>query len=80
MRPGTRVGDGADAVTCAFVACDAAVRCCLPGGCITQRFGKLNTVAQDEVRCGARKLAGEKHARTNRDPALIKRTRKRLVP
>ena len=32
----------------------------------------------DPVKPGARKLAGTKPARTNRDPALIKRSRKAL--
>lgn len=69
--------------TCAFLPCDQVTECCLPGGCITKRFGKMggkNAATQDTLRDNAPALNGTKPGRTNRDPALIKRKRKPLQP
>lgn len=64
-------------MTCAFAPCQAAVACALEGGCVALRFPK-RVAHGDDLKKGSRKLAGDKPARTNRDPALIKRRRKPL--
>lgn len=64
-------------MTCAFASCVEATSCGMAGGCVERRFGRAPTrEVQHELRQDARALAGTKPARTNSDPALIKRTRK----
>ncbi len=65
--------------TCAFVGCYEVEQCPLVGGCVMQRFPAPAPRVSD-IKDGARALAGIKPARTNRDPALIKRRRKALTP
>lgn len=63
-------------MTCAFAACGDVDACALEGGCVTTRFAHVPTYARAEtLKKGARALAGTKPARTNRDPAVIARSR-----
>jgi hypothetical protein len=64
--------------TCAFLPCAEVTRCCLPGGCVTQRFGPQPVKAQSELRADARALNGTKPARPRRDPVWVPRKRKAL--
>jgi hypothetical protein len=64
-------------MTCAFVGCDETDTCAMVGGCVRTRFAAVDPNANN-LKKGARALAGTKPARTNRDPALIKRKRKAL--
>ena len=68
-------------ISCAFLPCAQVTACCLVGGCIQQRFGSPRQSAStvDPLKTGAKTLVGTKPARTNRDPARIKRRRKQLV-
>lgn len=67
--------------TCAFAPCDQVTECSLVGGCVNQRFirPEQSVADADPVKTGARSLAGTKPARTNRDPAWIKRRRKAIA-
>lgn len=65
-------------MTCAFTSCDEVSRCPLVGGCVRTRFAAVDPNATN-LKKGARALAGTKPARTNRDPARIKRKRKALT-
>ena len=63
-------------MTCAFAPCIGVADCAMVGGCVERRFGPAPTRAAADLKDGARALAGTKPARTNRDPARIKRRRK----
>lgn len=60
-------------MTCAFVECAAVQSCCLPGGCVTRRYGPA-APRRDATRGHA--LTGTKPARASRDPRFVKRRRK----
>ena len=66
--------------SCAFFSCAEVEECAMVGGCVQKRFPApgQNAVTDESVKDGARKLAGTKPARTNRDPRFIKRRRKAL--
>jgi hypothetical protein len=69
-------------VTCAFADCAEVAACCLPGGCVRQRFGpqpvKPRTLKEaDGLREDAPALNGTKPW-ASRDPRFIKRRRKAL--
>jgi hypothetical protein len=50
--------------TCAFLPCDQVDACCLPGGCIAERFQAPRPKAHGEtLKKGARALAGAKPSR-----------------
>ena len=61
-------------MTCAFAPCAAVETCGLVGGCTQRRFPP----AHEATLSAAKALNGTK-GRPVRDPALIKRRRKRLV-
>lgn len=72
--------------TCAFVPCAEAASCALVGGCVARRFAHVpryeprSAREADGIKETAPALNGVKPARTNRDPARIKRKRKALTP
>ncbi len=68
--------------TCAFLSCDQVERCCLPGGCVTKRFGRMGgatAVSKEAIRADAPALNGTKPTKANRDPRFIQRHRKKLT-
>jgi hypothetical protein len=72
--------------TCAFLPCEQADHCCLPGGrlpgeCVRKqaRFKvERSAVAEEAIAADAPALNGTKPSRLNRDPATQKRKRKVL--
>ena len=62
-------------MTCAFVRCEDAEACALVGGCTQRRFQAVESVDYRPRRA----LAGDKPARTNRDPSTIKRRRRSII-
>lgn len=65
--------------SCAFLPCEQVERCCLTadGSCHRKKFPQ-SVAHRDTLKKGARALVGTKPARTNRDPAKIKRKQKQL--
>jgi hypothetical protein len=67
---------------CTFVSCDDADYCVLVKGCVRARFPlhfkHVSASTKEAMRKDAPALNGQKPGRTNRDPALIPRRRKRL--
>lgn len=56
--------------TCAFLPCDQVKKCCLPGGCITKRFGRsgVSASSKETMRKDQPALNGTKPGITGRKP------------